>query len=96
MAFIAFFSATRILVNYPTLYAINKSNDHNVIGYKILGEKMDDPLTFYKFGKVIESVQGNSLLSNQHNIKSNEVIKDAILFLIFTARIINKLLTYSH
>lgn len=56
---------------------------NNVIGYKILGEKMDDPLTFYNFGKVIESTQGNSLLSDQHNIKSNEAIKDAILFLIF-------------
>ena len=69
-----------IILRYMPLINLTTNN---VIGYKVLGEKMDDPLNFYNFEKIVTSVQGDSLLYDQHNTKSNEIIKDAILFLIF-------------
>ena len=69
-----------IILRYMPLINLTTNN---IIGYKILGEKMDDPLIFYNFEKIVKNIQGDPLLRDQYNAKSNEVIKDAILFLIF-------------
>lgn len=69
-----------IILTYMPLINLESNN---IIGYKILGEKMNDPLNFYNFEKIVTNVQGDPLLNNQYGVKSNEIIKDAILFLIF-------------